>query len=328
MKFLLPLRQIKHASISSLLVLLTASLFAACTPATPETDLALAANGAVDIEQVSLSIPYQGEQSGDIATRLYLPKLVEQQVMPLVVFSPGFGAKASFYQAYYSHLASHGIAVAAIDLIGELGFDSQHDDKAQQISQALDTLLASNYDFDADRLALAGHSQGAKLAFYAASTRSDIDVVLALDPVNAGGPPCFIAPEECASYPVAANPSRGQAGLLDQLGDTASLILRSEPDTYTNPEPEFNASWFFYGSDGTGVQAVPAPALYIDMGDTAHADYVTLVANQTQQVAKHFMLAWLQQHWQLAERADLWSSEQVEVDRAKGYYQALELRAN
>jgi pimeloyl-ACP methyl ester carboxylesterase len=232
--------------------------------------------------------------------------VTEARTAPVVIFSPGFSASYSFYQAYFTHLASHGYAVLAMNTLGSaIAFDSQHDDKASQILAALDYVIAPERSWsdqlDDTRIATAGHSMGAKLAFYAASLDARISVVLALDPVNAGGPPCFIAPDDCRRYPVAANPESGQLGKLAAL-QAASLILRSEPDKSTNPDPQFNAQWFFLGLDGQGEQAVPSPALYVDMGAVRHADYLTLLTTDsnapTHRLAKGYMLAWLQQEFE------------------------------
>jgi len=247
----------------------------------------------------------------------------------LVVLLPGFGASYQLYSAYAEHLASHGYWVLGMDFTRQAdAYDAEHDYRARQVSMAIDYLAAQpqyGAELDTASTGIIGHSMGGKIAFYTASQDARIVAVMALDPVNGGGPPCFIAPDDCAKYPVAPNPARGQTGVLDSVHAT-SVILRSQPDASFNPENEFNASWFFFGSDGNGAHAVPAPAVYVDMGAVGHADYLTLLQSDTVQITKRTALALFEQQFNGVNTSTYFGGQRVEADIAAGRIVSAEQR--
>lgn len=229
----------------------------------------------------------------------YQPQTVAEPA-PMVMLLPGFGARHFDYRAYAHQLASHGIAVLGFTPgVSSINpFDGQHDVLAAQIIRVLDLFLlsAEAQAIDPNRLGLLGHSLGGKLAFYAASLDPRFSLVMALDPVNSGGPPCIIAPDWCAAYPVAPNPNRALIGELGSLS-ASSLILRSRPDSF-NPDAEFNARYFFFGSDELGANAVPAPALYLDMGNVPHTAYLPgILAGINEAFVKRTITAYARQHF-------------------------------
>lgn len=206
----------------------------------------------------------------------------------------------SFYEQYAIHFASHGFVVLGFNFISSGNvLDGGHEYKARQISYVIDYAISEKsglaQTIDHENIGLVGHSMGAKINFFAAALDDRVSVIAALDPVNAGGPPCFISPSNCAAYPVAPSPVRGTIGVLSDI-NVASLILRSEPDSFVNPEEEFNASWFFHGYDGLGLYAVPSPAVYIDMGSVSHMAYLPLLSRGITSFSKRTMTAWFMTH--------------------------------
>lgn len=239
----------------------------------------------------------------------------------LVLLLPGFGASYQAYSAYAQHLASHGYWVLGMDFARQTDvYDAEHDYRARQVSMAIDYLAAQPQfavELDASKAGILGHSMGGKIAFYTASQDARVTAVVALDPVNGGGPPCFIAPDECARYPVAPNPARNQTGVLDSV-QAASVILRSAPDASFNPENEFNASWFYFGSDGNGTHGVPSPAVYFDMGAVGHADYLTLLQGDTVQITKRTALAWFEEQFKGIDNDRYFSGARIDADIVAG----------
>lgn len=257
-------------------------------------------NGAFTVTSQDLVVDNPEDASQAINVRVYTPVDVGSDT-PLVILLPGFGASFTDYITYIEHLVSHGITVAGLTprSTGRNPLDGEHDYLARQVIYSIDEILVTQTiasNIDTQRIATMGHSQGAKIAFYAAALDSRINVVIAMDPVNSGGAPCIISSVWCDAYAVAPNPGRSQQGLLNDV-EAASLILRSQPDI-GNPESEFNAEFFFFGSDGLGENAVAAPALYIDMGNTPHAAYApSSISGLTVPFAKRTSLAWLRKHY-------------------------------
>lgn len=247
-----------------------------------------------------------------------------------VLFMPGFGTSYSSYNKYLEHLASYGYLAVGMDFTGG-GFtiDGEHDKKAKEALIAIDYVQKlDNARYSSIPVYTAGHSMGGKIAFYAAAASStiSIDGMLTLDPVNAGGPPCFISPNQCTNYPVAPNPATGQRGELYKIKNgTASLIFRSEP-TWTNPDEQFNAMHFFYGSDGNGLDAVPGPALYYNLGNFGHASYVPLIPSTQIQIIKRTMVAFLQEQVQGIDRKEYLTGSIIQTDIEEGNVVNLDFR--
>ncbi len=171
--------------------------------------------GPYAFSEQNIQIPNTSGRGGAfIAGRRYVPD--DPGLYPLLVFLPGFGATYENYAQYSQHFASHGVAVVAIAFAsdGSVGFDGQHDLLLIQVADTLGYALASLADkVDPQSIAVMGHSLGAKMAFYTAAMFNGSDpavprvaLAMGLDPVNSGGPPCFIAPVDCLRYPGAPNP--------------------------------------------------------------------------------------------------------------------------
>lgn len=278
-------------------------------------------------------IPNPDPIDGDISATVFIPSQDGSSMASvptdLLILLPGFSSDHRLYDYYSHHFASHGSLVLSMTPTGDaLQLDGQHDKKAQQIINALDYMLVSYQgNIDKNKIGLVGHSLGGKLAFYAASLDTRFRLVMAMDPVNSGGAPCFIAPDYCGSYQVAPNPGRGEIGLLNAI-DAPSLILRSAPDSF-NPEDEFNASYFYYGSDGNGADAVSSPSLYFDMGSTRHAAYVPglLSAGSFAPVlTKRTMTAWIKQHFYGQDMQSYLTGSKVEDAISAGWMMGFDER--
>ena len=149
---------------------------------------------------------------------------------------------------------------------------------------------------------------------------------MAMDPVNSGGGPCFLG-DACLKYPVAPNVESGQRGILHQMNeDTPSLIFRSQRDFLTNPDEQFNAQYFFEGSDGRGLDAAPSPSLYYDMGRFSHTGYVPLICSDEVQLMKRTMVAWLQANFQGTDRTEYLTGERIQADIKSGYLDSVQSR--
>jgi len=238
----------------------------------------------------------------------------------LVLFMPGFGATYDVYDMYARHLASHGSIVAGMNFRIEMGVDGRHDYLARQAVYVIDHVSGSKCPFsvhvDGSRIAAAGHSLGGKIAFYAASLDPRITVVMAMDPSNGGGPPCFISSEWCNAYPVAPNVVTGEAGRLDQV-NAASFIMRAAPDL-TNPDPQSNAEHFFFGDDGSGGHAVGAPALYFDMGAAGHASWLYVGNPHVPRITRRTLVAWLNTHFYGGDFQEYFTGEVAQRDLDAG----------
>jgi len=253
-------------------------------------------------EQISIENPENPEEP--IQARITAPstdggKSISEGLFELVIFMPGFGATYHSYDMYARHLSSHGSIVVGMNFRLPTGVDGRHDYLTRQTIYVVDYALGSGgpleEHIDSSKIATAGHSLGGKIAFYAAALDPRISVVMALDPSNGGGPPCFISEEWCNAYPVAPNISTGEIGLLDQV-EAASFIMRAAPDLF-NPDPQSNAEYFFHGVDGQGTHAVSAPALYFDMGSAGHASWLFLGNFNVPRITKRTMVAWLKTHF-------------------------------
>lgn len=303
--------------------ILAFALIAGCKPMPIDPNDPFENAGEFAVVQEKLLIANTEQPAQPLLGTLYAPATpaVATTTTPLVVLLPGFGASYQLYADYAQHLASHGYRVLGMDFATQRDpLDAEHDYRARQVSMAFDFVLAQPQHaafLDTDRFAIVGHSMGGKVAFYAAALDARVRAIVALDPVNAGGPPCFIFPDACAKYPVAPNPARGQVGLLDNV-QAASVILRSQPDAALNPENEFNASWFYLGSDGNGAHAVPSPAVYFDMGPVGHADYLTLVPSDTVQIGKRTALAWFEQQFEGVDASGYFGGARIDADIAAG----------
>ncbi len=209
-----------------------------------------------------------GPRGDEIPITIYAP--YERGVpligpMPLVLVLPGFGFSHTGYPHFTEHLASHGFMVVGADVAtGGFMDPAVHDQKTEKVLAVLDWALADSpvaERLDADKVASIGHSLGGKLSFYAAALDSRIDMVVAWDPQNGGGPPCFLGDPSCNDFPVAPNCESNESGLIHQIR-AESLTFGAEDLIFT-PDVHLRADRFYRGA--------PSPAHFVSMPAAGHA---------------------------------------------------------
>ncbi len=188
---------------------------------------------------------------------------------PLLLFAPGFRIDSAAYADWIDHLASWGIVAVRADPPARL-FEVSHIAMALDLRAVLDDLLSYEpwlanelpVTLRADRIVLAGHSLGGKLAVMVAADDPRVAAVFALDPVNGGGPGGFsetrpdLVPEVLASLNV---PLAIVGTELDSSGSRGRSCI---PPAQRYPR-------FFEAASGS-------PAVYEwTLDGAAHIDFVT-----------------------------------------------------
>jgi|GEM_PF-6988442 len=178
------------------------------------------------------------------------------------------------YTSYMDHLASMGfIAIGLFEhqgMIFQNPKEINHERDVLEIKSFTDHLLGEDspleHKFNPQEIAVMGHSRGAKLAFYHAAIDPRVAVVLAIDPVNMGGPPHFIS-KKWSANPVAPIPGvvSKEDSLMAKI-KTKCAIFRAPTDTI-NFDKRCNAHHFwdaYQGEDGVyvNVQASHADWLF------------------------------------------------------------------
>ena len=139
---------------------------------------------------------------------------------------------------------------------------ASHDKEVFEIKQTLDWIATADTPLkdrlDLTKVAIAAHSKGGKLAFFAAAIDDRVDVVIAWDPNNNGGPPCSLPLGECNLFPVAPNCEANDPG-LQHLMRAESLVLGMPRDAL-NPDRHHNSIHFYRGAPS------PASLVYYDAG--------------------------------------------------------------
>lgn len=191
-----------------------------------------------------------------------------------VVLMPGFLATHELYAPFATHLASWGWRVVGFTFSAN-GFadPADHEADAREAIAVIDSL--------GDRpVVTMGHSKGGKIAVLAAIRDPRVDAVVAWDPVDAGGAPCSIDPENCHDYSVAPNGYEGDVGEMDALG--VPFLLFGAPPGVSNPE-EHNADRFWEGAR--------SPAMYVHFEAADHADWIA--ENDTAAITRRTEVPWL-----------------------------------
>ncbi|CAB9503101.1 expressed unknown protein [Seminavis robusta] len=283
--------------------------------------------GIYGVRSFTEEIPfnYNGKHE-TLQAELFEPASLDPEAF--VLFMPGFGASYTGYIDYLEHLASHGFLAMGMDFAGTtLTIDGEHDVKAYQALDAIAYIRVVYPEYYDLPIYTAGHSLGGKIAFYAASLNEKIDGVMALDPVNAGGPPCAIFPKQCIAYPVAPNNETEQEGIMKQITEgTSSIIFRSKPDPLTNPDAQFNAANFYFGLDGQGLNAAPSPVWYYDMGEFPHGLYLSSLPSKQVQIIKRTMVAFLEQEVLGEDSGAYLTGSIIQADINDGYLVSVENR--
>ncbi|KAL3626323.1 Chlorophyllase-2 [Castilleja foliolosa] len=137
---------------------------------------------------------------------LYPPKQLlvstplEAGFYPVLLFLHGYLLYNSFYSQLIQHVASHGFIVVAPQLYRIAGPDTNEEMKATSeianwLSQGLNHFLPPQIHPNLDKLGLAGHSRGAKVAFALALNKSNniispnykFAALIGIDPVDGTG---------------------------------------------------------------------------------------------------------------------------------------------
>ena len=239
------------------------------------------------------------------------PKQTQDASSPLVVvIPPGFIGGVSLpegklffdiqlYESYMKHMASYGFTVFGVYEPSNIFINIQdkldHATQAKDISSLLDALTANDSPIknriDENKIALMGHSKGGKLAYLTAADDKRVGAIIAIDPVNQGGPPSFIS-KEAYDHPAAPIPGKVTDSPLDRV-EAASLLFRAPPDL-VNSESQFNAEHFWPKFKADGIM--------VDI-DMKHAD--PLFDRNVQKGICATTAAWLLRHF----------SDQTQLDK-------------
>jgi len=213
----------------------------------------------------------------DITVRVYAAAQEEtSDALPLVVVLHGFGARLESMQGHSRHLASHGFAVVAVTF-PNTGFTdpAAHDLKVAEVRGVLDWAFSDanpeRARLDPDKVAVAGHSLGGKIAFGVASEDPRVDLVIGMDPSNSGGPPCAVQADTCNSFPFAPNCQAPSPGVLSGL-HAESLVFAAEDKALT-PDAHLRATQFYKGA--------PGPAHLLHFPAASHAAWIKEGAEST-----------------------------------------------
>ncbi len=279
-----------------------------------------AADGPFSVLRLDATVPSPDPARADLSATFYAPRtaaVVADGPLPLVLVLHGFATNHVLYEHFSNHLASHGLLVLGLTLPSSL--IAEHDRNALEAIAAIDFALGDDAPeavrgrADARRIAVAGHSFGGKIGFYAASMDPRIDIVIGWDPSNAGGPPCFVDPDSCNDYPVAPNCMAMDSGLLSTMS-AETFVFRAAPDG-ANPEPAHNAIHFFRGA--------PAPATMVDYDTAAaHGDWAN-VASIPIEHTKRLQLSLLLDRFTGAPGVGEWSPGGAQIDQGPGVRRVL-----
>jgi len=294
----------------------------------PHDPLELA--GPFEVLRVEESVPFDND--GDVVAldaELFIPQA--EGIDAWILFMPGFGLSYAGYTEYLDHFASHGFLAVGMDFNSPaFAADGEHDVLAQQALSTISYIQETYPEYKDLAVYTAGHSLGGKIAFFAASlTPNDIHGVMGLDPVNSGGGPCLIFPDDCRNDPVAPNTESGQEGIMREMNQNsmiASLIFRSEPDPLTNPDAQFNAENFYFGSDGAGLNAAPSPTWYYDFGPFPHALYPSSCSSEQVKIMKRTMVAFIFQQVYDLDVEEYLTGEIIQKDIKENRLESVETR--
>lgn len=284
--------------------------------------------GPIAVERIPQDIPfdYNGDGQG-LEAEIFVP--LDQPPDAFVLFMPGFGASFNMYDDYLTHLASHGFVAVGLNFAtgGIIAIDGEQNTKAFQALDTINYIQTTYPEYSDIPVFTAGHSLGGKIAFYSASLDTTISGVMAMDPSNAGGPPCFLFPDFCTKYPVAPNSETHQEGIMQQMeSTTSSLIFRSAPDPLCNPDEQFNADNFYFGWDGAGALAAPSPVWYYDFGNFPHGFYISTLPSKQVQIVKRTMLAFLLQEVRGTDVEEYLTGDIIQADIDKNRLISVETR--
>lgn len=173
---------------------------------------------------------------------------------PLVLFGHGFLIPPAQYDSYAQHLATHGFLACTVDFV--TGLTPNHALWATDYRSAIDALILANADpssplygkLDAERIGLAGHSLGGKLAVLAAKEDPRVKAIFGVDPVDSQ------EPDATALLPLSI-----PIGVIGETTDATAAGMACAP-------AEANYTTFF--------DAAAAPALEITVLGANHVSFL------------------------------------------------------
>ncbi|MEZ4321262.1 MAG: alpha/beta fold hydrolase [Myxococcota bacterium] len=154
------------------------------TDADTDTDVAFDPDVAGPFTYTTAGAPDAPRPSG-----VFVPD--RPDAAPVVVVLHGFGLDPVLYGSYGARLASWGYVAVAPQLSGSVLAPTTHADLAVEVGAMLDWIASDPAvlgGIDADRIVLAGHSLGGKIAALRATTDARIDGLFLIDPVDAAPP--------------------------------------------------------------------------------------------------------------------------------------------
>jgi hypothetical protein len=245
------------------------------------------ADGPFAVYEQKVIVPFT---AADVVATLYAPSkdggatvATADGPFALVIVMHGFTTSHTAYAALSRHLATWGFVAVGIDF----GDDGDHMRDALEAKATIDWALgpgtAVSGAVDGARIATAGHSLGGKIAFFTAVLDPRVRAVIGWDPVDAGGPPCFIDPNACNKWSIAPNSFAGDVGMMHNL-QVATLVFAAPPGAF-NPE-EHNAKRFWEGTK--------APGLWVLFPGGDHLRWPN--GDPEQRISKRTGVAWLMHH--------------------------------
>lgn len=219
--------------------------------------------------------------AGTLVATAYVP--AGTGPFPLVLVLPGFTQSHTAYATFSQHFASHGFAALGVDTRAGTTV-AVHDKEAYEVVQTIDWVLSGKSPLgakiDATKIAVAGHSKGGKVAFFAAALDPRIDLVIGWDPSNSGGGPCAFDPN-CNALPVAPNCAVNDPG-LERFMHAETLVIGAPPDPLFNPDENANAKHFYRGA--------PSPAAYVLL-NASHASWADGLNPDVIRISKYVHIA-------------------------------------
>lgn len=262
----------------------------------PHPPLALVAQdplgrGPYEVVQTDHDVSNPNEGRDALATTVYLPSEPrDARGMPLLLLLPGFTLSHRDSAHFSEHFASHGVAVVGFTP-RNWSFLNVRQDNAMTTAEGLavldwalsaDSPLAGRVD--ASRLGVAGYSEGGKIAFHAAALDARLKLVIAWDPQNGAGAPCFVPifGGACNNSPAAPNCQTEEPGVLHRM--RAESLVFAARDTGATPDGHMRAEHFYRGA--------PSPSHLLMMPDVGHTGWLPdgAAVEVTQRVHTAFVL--------------------------------------
>ncbi len=256
------------------------------TPEPPEFTGDPEQDGSFAVFEQSVSIP---GPVGNLDATVYAPSsdggttiATADGPFPVVIVMPAFTTPHTNYAVFARHLATWGFLCVGFDFTE----DGEHEQSANEAIATIDWALSDPLTADAadsTRIATAGHSLGGKISFFTAVLDSRVTAVVGWDPVDSGGPPCFIDPDGCHRWSIAPNGYDGDEGRMDEID--AAILIFAAPSGAFNPT-EHHAERFWEGAE--------SPAMYVMFPNGGHLNWPN--GNPEQRISKRTHTAWLLRH--------------------------------